>query len=64
MELYYWFFLTNSFYSQCGTTQVEVDASGSLTYPTQKVDAGGDQGKFFLIKKFIYHYGFLLVKFF
>ncbi|KAL0685885.1 hypothetical protein Bca4012_052733 [Brassica carinata] len=29
---------------KCGTTQVEVDASGSLTYPTQKVDAGGDQG--------------------
>ncbi|WZY79284.1 hypothetical protein YC2023_025668 [Brassica napus] len=28
---------------RCGTTQVEVDASGSLTYPTEKVDAGGDQ---------------------
>ncbi|CAN7045501.1 unnamed protein product [Brassica rapa subsp. trilocularis] len=28
---------------KCGTTQVEVDASGSLTYPTEKVDAGGDQ---------------------
>ncbi|KAL0692380.1 hypothetical protein Bca4012_059560 [Brassica carinata] len=29
---------------KCGTTQVEVDASGSLTYPTEKCDAGGDQG--------------------
>ncbi|WZZ01327.1 hypothetical protein YC2023_073655 [Brassica napus] len=29
---------------KCGTTQVEVDASGLLTYPTEKGDAGsGDQ---------------------
>ncbi|KAJ0232342.1 Cyclin-H1-1 [Hirschfeldia incana] len=29
---------------KCGTTQVEVDASGSLTYPTEKGDAREDQG--------------------
>ncbi|CAA7024708.1 unnamed protein product [Microthlaspi erraticum] len=30
---------------KCGTTQVEVDASGSLTYPTEKVDAGDQADK-------------------
>ncbi|CAN8265330.1 unnamed protein product [Cochlearia groenlandica] len=28
---------------KCGTTQVEVDASGSLTYPIDKADAGVDK---------------------
>ncbi|KAF2532076.1 hypothetical protein F2Q70_00032281, partial [Brassica cretica] len=30
---------------KCGTTQVEVDASGLLTYPIEKVDAGDQPDK-------------------
>lgn len=41
------FCIHDNSYFQCGTTQVEVDASGLLTYPTEKGDAGsGDQRKF------------------
>lgn len=36
--------MTDSYF-QCGTTQVEVDASGLLTYTIEKGDAG-DQRKF------------------